>query len=526
MHSTDDCLVLLRLIRTMHKDKYLMGAVVFVAGLCSIIYELLISTTSAYFLGDSVQQFSLTIGIYMAAMGLGAYLSKFMGQRLFDWFIAVELLLGIVGGAAVLMLYAAFDVLSVTGYQAFTLSLTALVGLLTGFELPLLTRIMKTYYPLRSNLANVLSLDYLGALGATLLFPFLLLPFFGLFRTSVAFGMINILLGMIVTLAFGSHLGRPYRSRLWVASFLAIALFIGLLISARSLLVFFENQAYSHRVLYSKQTPYQRLTFTENQGEVRLYINRVIQFSSRDEYRYHEALSVIPAGYCQSVKRVLILGGGEGLLARELLAWPELESLTIVDLDPAVFELGQQLPVLVELNEGALSAPNVHLVAEDAGRFLREDTSHYDLILADLPDPTSEGVARLYSTFIYRSVATRLRPEGIFATQATSPFYTRSAFWSIEASLASVFKWVRPYHVYVPSFGEWGFVMASLAPPTHWRLPVTVQPRFIEPTQLETYFHFAPDVRAPEGIQPNTLDRPLLLDYYLADWRRIQLEGI
>lgn len=509
----------------MQRDKLVIGTAIFIAGLCSIIYELLISTTSAYFLGDSVQQFSLTIGIYMAAMGLGAYFSKFLGNRLFDWFVLVEVLLGLVGGAAVLLLYLAFDGLTVVGFQIFTQVLTGVVGLLTGFELPLLSRIMKTYYPLRSNLANVLSLDYFGALGATLLFPFLLLPFYGLFRTSVFFGMLNILLGLGIAYAFASHLGRRFRRRILVAGLLCLVFFVGLLLGARSLLLFFENKAYSHRVIYSEQTPYQRLAITKNRAETRLYINRVIQFSSRDEYRYHEALALIPAGYCPSLRRVLILGGGEGLLAREVLRWPNLEQLTIIDLDPAVFKLGRTFPALVELNEGALDDERVQLVAEDAGRFLRSDTGQYDLILADLPDPTTEGVSRLYSTYIYRMVHERLRPDGLFATQATSPFYTRAAFWSIAASLEAVFDWVRPFHVYVPSFGDWGFVLAGTAAPANWQLPATIQPRFIEANQLPRYFHFPPDQRAPEGIQPNTLDRPVLLDYYLKDWRRLQRES-
>jgi len=156
------------------------GLPFFIAGLCSIIYELLISTTSSYFLGDSITQFSLTIGFYMAAMGLGSYLSQwFPEERLAAWFIGVEGLLGLVGGASVPLLYFFFTRLSPEAYQGLVVGLTVVIGVLTGFEIPLLARIMKKYYPLRENLANVMSLDYFGALLATLLFPFLLFRFLG-----------------------------------------------------------------------------------------------------------------------------------------------------------------------------------------------------------------------------------------------------------------------------------------------------------------------------------------------------------
>ena len=388
----------------MEREKLIIGFSVLIAGLCSIVYELLISTTSAYFLGDSVRQFSLTIGIYMAAMGGGSYLSKFINRRELAVFIAVELLLGLAGGAAVPLLYLGFDQLSIVGYQVLTLSLTALIGLLTGFEIPLLARIMKTYYPWNANLANVLSLDYLGALLATLLFPFLLLPFFGLFQSSVGTGMVNVALGLIVAGAFAGRLTVRQRRWLFFTGLLSLLAFAGLLLGARSLLSFAESSAFPQRVIYSRQTPYQRLTLTGSQDELRLYINRVIQFSSRDEYRYHESLALLPAAAHGRVRTVCILGGGEGLLAREVLRLPDVARVVIVDLDAEVFRLAREHPRLRALNERALFDPRVEAVTEDAGLFLRFDTARYDLILADLPDPTTESVARLYSTHFFRLV--------------------------------------------------------------------------------------------------------------------------
>jgi spermidine synthase len=509
-------------------EKTVIVLAIFLAGLCSIVYELLISTTSSYFLGDSIKQFSLTIGVYMAAMGLGSYLSKWFPERqLVPWFIGVEGVLGSIGGASVPLLYFSFSQLSPHGYQALVLGLTALIGTLTGFEIPLLARIMKKYYPLRVNLANVMSLDYLGALGATLLFPFLLLPFFGLFRSSVFFGLVNIMLGVFVMLYFLGHVHQRLVRWLLGFSVMMALFFTGLLFSSQSILDYWDSRSYPHRVIYAQQTPYQQLTLTKNRQDVRLYINRIIQFSSTDEYRYHESLGILPLETAPYAEQVLILGGGDGLLARELLKSPRVKGITIVDLDPEVFRLAREQPDLRVLNAGALEDSRVSLMAEDASRFLAETESYYDLILADLPDPSNEAVARLYSTYFFGLARSRLTANGIFATQASSPFHTRKAFWCIYETLrAAGFEQVLPYHTYVPSFGDWGFIMASRQPlkaiPFSTQLPV----RYLDPPLVESMLYFPDDSSLPKGLLPNRIDQPTLLHYYLADWEKWHREQL
>lgn len=508
-------------------EKSALIIAVFLAGLCSIIYELLISTTSSYFLGDSVKQFSLTIGVYMAAMGLGSYLSKFIDQKLLSSFIWIELGLGLVGGASVPILYGSFHFLTAGQYQGLMLGLTAVIGTLTGFEIPLLTRIMKKYYPLKANLANVLSLDYIGALAATLLFPFLLLPFFGLFRTSVCFGLLNIALGFFIYSYFRSASKKGRQKGIWLVSGCIIVGFALLLIFSQQLLKRWESQAYSHTIIHAEQTPYQQIVLTKNQDETRLYLNRIIQFSSRDEYRYHEGLALLPAGQSQQPQRVLILGGGEGLLAREVLKLPTVEEIVVVDLDQRVFDLGVHHPRLKRVNEGALTHPKVTTIAQDASLFLRFDSTQFDLILADLPDPSNEAVARLYSTYFFRLARARLAPGGIFATQAGSPFHTRLAYWCIVETLrATGFSTVVPYHIYVPSFGEWGFVLAADRPVHAPQLPTGVATRYLEAERLKHHFKFAPDIGPVEKIRANTLDQPVLLDYYLKEWKTWRKEKI
>ena len=508
-------------------ERHILIFSIFIAGLCSIIYELLISTTSAYFLGNSVKQFSLTIGIYMAAMGLGSYLSKFVTSRLLLVFIVVELALGLTGGLSVPILYYCFEQLSRPSYSVLMITLTTFIGILTGFEVPLLIRVMKQYYPLKENLANVLSVDYLGALIATLVFPFLMLPYFGIFRTSLLFGLLNIALGYLILLFFSRHLDKTIRRIIQGSLIVIPATFTALLIFADPILQRWDNEAFSHRTIYSKQTPYQHLVLTRNREDIRLYINRIIQFSSVDEYRYHESLALVPLQLAPYTKNVLVLGGGEGLLVRELLKEPAIEKIVVVDLDQAVFDLAIHNPYVSSLNEEALLHPKVTTITADASVYLQDINQLYDLIIADLPDPSNEEVARLYSTFFYQLVRNRLTPNGMFATQASSPFHTRNAFWCIFETLKeSGFSQVVPFHAYVPSFGDWGFMLASNREidPTQWQPEYPT--RFLDTSQVQRMFEFEKDIINPGNLFPNRLDRPVLLEYYLQDWVRWSKEKI
>ncbi len=498
---------------------------VFIAGLCSIVYELLISTTSSYFLGDSVKQFSLTIGIYMAAMGLGSYLTKFLKDDLIDWFVRIEVMLGIVGGASVPILYFVFDWLSTEEYQFIMFSLTALIGVLTGFEIPILVRVLKSYYPLKSNLAYVLSLDYVGALVATLLFPFLLLPFVGTFKTSLIFGLVNIALGFLIYRFFTKEFNLKRKKSIEALAFVSLISFSLLAFFSNKLLNHWEDNFFTSKIVYTEQTPYQNLVLTKNKEDLRLYINRIIQFSSMDEYRYHEALALVPMQAAPYHENVLILGGGEGLLAREVLKHSKVKSITIVDLDAAVFDIGKNNVWLKKLNEGALTNPKVKLVSEDAFTFIKNTNQKFDIILSDLPDPSNESLARLYSDAFFKLAQSKLTGHGVFATQASSPFHTKKAYWcAFETLKSSGFEHVYPYHCYVPSFGEWGFHIASQWPLEPANFEPQFQYKFLESTTVRNMFHFEKDIMNPGGILPNQLDQPTILDYFLEDWEKWRKE--
>jgi len=504
-------------MRAVLSNKRIIIFSVFVAGLCSLVYELLISTTASYFLGDSVQQFSVTIGLYLASMGLGSYVSRFIKTKLLRSFVAVELLLGLVGGLAVPILYLAYAYGAV--FWPVVVGLIVVIGALTGLEIPLLTRVMDREESLDVNLANILSFDYLGALLATLAFPFVLLPVLGTFRASLTLGLFNLLIGVVNLWWFEALLERRSRWQGYALSGGAALVLAALLAASGPLLEQWSDDVYEDRVVYREQTPYQKIVMTRWQEDLRLFLDGSLQFSSLDEPRYHESLVHVPMSQVRSPRRVLVLGGGDGLVAREVLKYSAVEQVTIVDLDPKMFEVARTYPPLTRLNDRSLHSPRVRTVADDAFVFLEETRQTYDLIVADLPDPNDVSLARLYSRTFYGLVRSRLASGGAFVAQATSPYFARKAFWTIRETIAAAgFGHTYPYHVNVPSFGEWGFVLAAERPLTPAAAAPSVETRFLNEDVVPGLFQFPKDLTSPGNLPPSTLDRPRVLDTYLDGW--------
>ncbi|RUM25725.1 polyamine aminopropyltransferase [Rhizobium vallis] len=488
----------------------------FVSGLCSIIYELLIATTASYFLGDSVKFFSLTIGIYMASMGVGTYLSKFIDREILARFVAIELALAALGGLSIPILYFAYawTGLFIHAY----LFLTIGIGMLIGLEIPFLTRLMDRYNPLKVNIANILSFDYFGALVATIAFPFLLLPVFGVYQSSLLFGFANMSIGFVMLRVFGVEIGGSV-GRLMRLTIVLTGLLAAMILLSHYFLKHWDQALYEDRIVHAEQTRFQRIVLTRDRDDLRLYLDGNLQFSSVDEYRYHEALVHVPVSLNHAVpQRVLLLGAGDGMAARELLKYPDLKEIVLVDLDPRMIALAENNPYVSALNGNSLRASKVKIVLADAFGFLQENTEPFDMVIADLPDPNNNALARLYSKQFYQLVRRNLTGGGLFVTQATSPYYAPRAFWSIaETVRAGGFANIYPYHVNVPSFGEWGFVLASDAKLNMAKPELAVETRFLQADSLIKHFQFDKDIAA-ENVSVSTLDRPVILDYYLAGW--------
>ena len=472
---------------------------------------------ASYVLGDSVTQFSTVIGVYLSALGLGAWLSKFVQRGLARRFIEVELAVALLGGASAPLLFLSFGYLPAF-FRPVLYGVVLVVGTLVGLEIPLVMRILRESVDFRELVAKVLTFDYLGALAASLLFPIFLVPELGLVRTSLLFGLANAGVGLWSTWLFAPLLGAVADLRVKAVAVL-LALTVGFAYGER-LTDLAEEGVYADAVIFAKSTPYQRIVMTRSGQHFQLFLNGALQFSSVDEYRYHEALVHPALAVAPEAKRVLVLGGGDGLALREILKYPQIERVVLVDLDPAMTRLAAENPMLVELNGGSLSSPRVEVVNRDALIWLGEGKELFDAAFVDFPDPHNFSLGKLYTTRFYTLLRRRLDPEsGVVAVQSTSPLMARRSFWCINRTLEAAGFSVRPYHALVPSFGEWGFALGALRPFEAPEAPRLAGLRSLDAATLRSLFVMGPDM-APLEAEVNRLNNQALVHYYEEEWRR------
>jgi spermidine synthase len=488
---------------------------VFLIAACGLIYELIAGTLASYLLGDSVFQFSTIIGCYLFAMGIGSYLSRFVHRGLVARFVSIELMVGLVGGFSSSLLFLAFAYTD--AFRLVLYVVVILVGTLVGLEIPLLMRILKERFQFRELVSQVLTFDYLGALGASLLFPILLVPKLGLVRSALVFGMLNAGVALWSTYLFREQIGSGYGLR--SGCVVVLAMLGGGMIFADRISSAADNSLYADEVIFSRNTRYQRIVLTKWKDDLRLFLNSHLQFSSRDEYRYHEALVHPGLAALPGAHRVLVLGGGDGLAVREILKYPSVENITLVDLDPEMTQLFTRHTVLSALNEHSFSSPRVHVINADAFRWLAANPERYDFIVVDFPDPTSYSLGKLFTTTFYRLAAKHLSTNGLIVVQSTSPLFARQSYWCIVETVKQAGMRTYPYHLYVPSFGEWGFVIGSLTPyEPPQQLPAGL--RYLAARDIPSLFAFPNDMQ-PVAVEANYLNNQILVRYYEREWKDI-----
>ncbi|MBB5019943.1 spermidine synthase [Chitinivorax tropicus] len=492
---------------------------VFIVASCGLAYELIAASLSSYLLGDSVLQFSSIIGCYLFAMGVGSHLSQYVkDEDTLARFIEIELLVGLVGGLSAAVLFMIFAWLSAP-FRTVLYAMVFVIGMLVGMEIPLVMRVLNARQAgFKELVSRVLTFDYLGALAVSLLFPLVLAPKLGLSRTGLVFGMLNAGVALYTAYIFRSEL-KSFHAQTFRAGMVLGILILGF-VASDQLTRWSEKVMFGDEVIHAETSPYQRLVVTKWKDDLRLYINGNLQFSSRDEHRYHEALVHPVLESLPAAKKVLILGGGDGLAAREVLRYPNIEHITLVDLDPAMTKLFAQAGPLVALNRGSLTDKRLAVINADAGQWLETNTDQFDAIIVDFPDPSNFGLGKLYSVPIYRLMSRHLAERGLMVIQSTSPFYAARSYWCIDATLREAGFKTWPYHAYVPSFGEWGFIIAAkhegFVPPSRYRLPM----RFLDGDSTKLMFSFPPDMQRIE-VEPNRLNNQSLVHYFEKDWAQV-----
>ena len=486
---------------------------VFVVAACGLLYELAAGALASYLLGDSVLQFSTIIGTYLFAMGVGSWLSRYFERQLPAHFLRIELLVALVGGALPAILFIANAYIP-GAFRLLLYGMVLVVGTLVGLEIPLVMRILRRNVALKDLVSQVLTFDYLGALAVSLAFPLLLVPHLGLIRTGLVFGLLNASVAAWAVWLFRHEL-RRLRAHI-AACVLVIGALLAALWGAEHITTFAEDKFYQDRIVFSSASPYQRIVVTHGKAGHRLFLNGNLQFSQRDEYRYHEAL-VHPAMAAHGApKKVAVLGGGDGMAVREVLKYPSVESVTLVELDPAMTQLFAQHPTLAQLNAGALQNPKVTVVNTDAFQWLQDTGDTFDVIVVDFPDPTNFAIGKLYTNSFYALLDQRLAASGYAVVQTTSPLVARQSFWTVVQTIESVGLRTTPYHAHVPSFGEWGFVIASRRP---WRLPQALPDglQFLSVQGLPLLLDFPLDMaRVPTEV--HRLSNQVLVTTYEREW--------
>ncbi|MBN9404843.1 MAG: polyamine aminopropyltransferase [Burkholderiales bacterium] len=491
-------------------------ASVFVIAACGLLYELAAGALASYLLGDSVLQFSTVIGTYLFAMGLGSWASRHFERELPAHFLRIELLIALLGGALPAVLFIA----NATVPQAFRPLLYAMVlavGTLVGLEIPLVMRILRRDVQLKDLVSQVLTFDYLGALAVSLAFPLWLVPRLGLIRTGFLFGLMNAVVALWALWLFRHEL--PRRRDFAAACALVVALLAAGMAGAGRITTLAEEHFYQDRIAFAHSSPYQRIVVTAGHAGLRLFLNGNLQFAQRDEYRYHEALVHPAMAAFGAPRRVAVLGGGDGMAVREILKYPSVESVTLVELDPAMTRLFRDTPQLAQLNRQSLANPKVHIVNTDAFQWLQHTQEVFDVIVVDFPDPTNFAIGKLYTSSFYGLLDRRLAAGGYAVIQTTSPLIARRSFWTVVQTIESVGLTATPYHAHVPSFGEWGFVIASRRP---WRWPTALPAglRFLDLPSLPLLFDFPPDMaRVPAEV--NRLSNQVLVHTYEQEWGQV-----
>ena len=535
----------------------------FVMGGCGMAYEYTLSKIASDILGNSVQQWAIVIALMLFCMGMGAELQRHVKDRkLIDTLAQSQAALALLGGfgsLAMLHVFSAFP----SHFALVQYGLVSAIGTLIGFEIPLITRINEQFSAdVKSNLARILKMDYIGALIGALLWVFVLFRYFSMVQTGLILALTTLLSTLGLVAAFRNrteNLGRLCASIVGVGVLVACGFLFEKPWTESA-----EQRLYRDRIIFSETSKYQHIVLTESHsGNLACYINGHLQFNSVDEHIYHEQLVHPAMQIARRRDNVLILGGGDGLALREVLKYPDVRSVTLVDLDPDMTELAAHNEHFVRLNQNSLASAKLHILKNgaivesgqatvtigrstefdpdytrevatvcvlniDAAAFVAQAQGMYDVILVDFPDPNSVELAKLYSQHFYGFLRQRLNADGILVTQSTSPYHAKEVFLCVGRTMKSAGLCVVPYHDNVPSFGEWAWWIGGrdsntdaselrnrLSSLSDWTEPT----RYITPELVRASLSFGRNDLVTGENAVNTITNPCIHNYYLDAWK-------
>ena len=504
-------------MKTTNKQKSLaLKIALFATGFSGIVAEYVLSTLASYFIGNAILQFTLIVSIMLFAMGLGSRLSKSFNKNIIFWFVIIELTLSILVSFSAIASYIAFGITNNSWIVIYLLSIA--IGLLIGLEIPFATRINNDYEELRLNISNILEKDYFGSLVGGLFFAFVGLPYLGLTYTPFVLGFINLIISFWLFFVLKDVISKRLQKGLFIAYIIVFLTILFGCIFAKPLVLFGEQSKYKDKIVFSEQTKYQKIVITKWKEWNSLYINGNQQLSSFDEFLYHEPMVHSALGLTKQKQNILVLGGGDGCIVRELLKYPTIKNIDLVDLDAKMLELGKNNSIFTRLNNNALNNSIVNTFTADAFTYLETSTKKYDVILVDLPDPNNVDLNKLYTKEFYKLCYFNLTQNGTFITQSGSPYYATKAFYCVDKTLKAAGFETLPLHNQVLTLGEWSWVIGKKEPITKIALEninlKNLKLKWLSKDAFPALSGFGKPLVDTTGIEVNTIFSPKLYIYY------------
>jgi len=500
----------------------LLQAALFATGFSGIVSEYVLATLASYFLGDSITQWALVISLMLFFMGVGARITRSIDKHVFNWLISIEFTLSILVALSAIFTYTLSAFSEYTGFVIYLLSATT--GCLIGMELPLAIRLNDQYEILSVNVSNILEKDYYGSLLGGLFFVFLGLPHLGLHYTPILLGIINLLIGIALLNVFQDD--KAKRLKWNILGICILSGMIGVAAVSDRIIEFSEQRNYTDKVVFERQTKYQKIVITQWKDDFWLYLNKNLQFSTFDEPLYHESLVHPALALHPKPSKVAILGGGDGCAVREVLKHSTVQEITLVDLDPVMLELAKENDVIVHTNDSSFYSSKLNAITGDAFHWLDTTKAFFDFIIIDLPDPRNVELSRLYSVEFYTLCKRHLRLGGAIVTQAGSPYFTPQSFQCIQKTMEEANFTPIPMHKNIITMGEWGWVIGysdttiatqqliqKMASYPYDSLPL----QWMNQSAIQNLTSFGKPYfkQNEEEIKANYIHHPVLYEYYL-----------
>lgn len=511
-------------VRRRRRLLLVVAAVIAGAG---VAYELGLMLLGTVTVGSTERANAVVLGAAMFGMGVGATTGGRLARRPVVAFVGVESLLAVLGAAAAPFLYWTWA--SLDAFWGPLLAVAFVLGACIGAEMPLLAALNDRLAEQKAAtvVAAFTAADYFGALIGAVAFAFVIRPWMGLVSGTIVVAVVNVAMAAAVALIVPSRRALPVVATIAAA---AVALIV-VAASAERVTDNGRQRLYRDPIVARRESAIQEIIVTQRVHpggvvDTRLFLDGDLQLSSVDSHRYHESLAH-PVVSLTSARRVLVLGGGDCVAVREVLRHPSVEHVTVVELDPEVVAVAGEVPELRALNEGACEDPRVAVVHGDAFTWVRAHgrapaAERFDAVIADFPDPDTLALGRLYSVELYGLLRSVLTPDGALVVQCGSPFFAPEAYWTCAATLEEAGWAVTPYHVDVPSFGDWGFHLARPGSSGDEPVPVVdprLEVRFLTGDVLRAAQVFPPDVaRDRVTVRPSTILDPAIVEAAQGAW--------